>query len=270
MFEFVTVLSNPIQGRLDTMVRNIKSQSNSFYDSFIELLEEIGKDIAERNNINLEGKTSGYIFRNPLVRQFIITMLRPEGNVMDKVDDYILKVNGHKHRKEKTVSLDAVINYSRVAYGLLTAYAAWLGSPAQSAFDEEEIKFLFGSSERENKSLRAEVKKLMEEIGANKELSEQAKAKLEEDLELAKADKLSLEDENDGLRQQIILLKDLKLEVLEGKLDKANAMLLNLSEYLVESRAVSLAALSSIVGKENMQSYIDRVKEDMNNGGEKR
>lgn len=265
MFEIIDELSEPIQGRYETLVRNIKSASNSFYDSYIDLLEEIGKDVAARNGVDVDGKTAGYIFRN---REFL-EKAGIEVPILEKINDYILKINKHKHRKEKEVSLESVISYMRALHDLLIPYAAMVTEkPVKEDFFEKEIAHLFGLSERENDSLKKEVVALKEELGKMEKFKEISRSTMDQcdDIDAAlKGGKLSLEEQNDMLRTQIILLKDMKLEILEAKLDKANEALIRLEEYLVDSRAVSLAALTTIVG-DRKDVYIEKAKEELANG----
>lgn len=269
MFEFVSNLSEPIQGRYDTLIRNIKSASNSFYDSYIDLLETLGKEIAENIELDLGDKTGGYVFRNKDVQTYLINTAHIEEQTLAKINDYILKINRHKHHKEKNVSLEAVLNYMRVLFDFLSNYARSMNIEVGESYDERKIADLFGLSEKENIALKGMVNQLKEEVNKmalEKSVSEATIKKYKESLETSSAGILTLEDENEELRKQIILLKDMKLEILEAKLDQANDTLNHLKDYLVDSRAVSLAALDVLIGEEGGKRFVEKAKEDLKNG----
>jgi hypothetical protein len=79
-------------------------------------------------------------------------------------------------------------------------------------------------------------------------------------------EKLSMEEQNRELQRQISKLKDIKLSSMEDKLNRTIEMLLSLQESVVENRAVSYAVGDTICGSERFKSYVEKAKEDINNG----
>ena len=65
--------------RFTTLERNIKSKSNSFYDSYLDLLEATIKYFLDENNITYDdSRTCGYLVKEESIKNFF-TILR---NVM--------------------------------------------------------------------------------------------------------------------------------------------------------------------------------------------
>jgi hypothetical protein len=85
-------------------------------------------------------------------------------------------------------------------------------------------------------------------------------------LSQSELDKLSLEEQNTELYKQISKLKDIKLSSMEDKLNRTIEMLLSLQESVVENRAVSYAVGDTICGSERFKAYVEKAKEDINNG----
>ncbi|MCR5490708.1 MAG: hypothetical protein K6F32_01090 [Bacilli bacterium] len=267
MFDFLGEWNAAIKGRTDTLLRNIRSASNSFYDAYLDAVEEIAKDVAENKlDIDLSGRTGGYAIRNEEVADYLRKEAGVAPETLTKISDYILKINKHKHHREKNVSADTALNYMRVYFDLAASYARANGVPVKEEYDGAAMVSLFGQSERENAKLRSDLKALASELESEKMASHEQVEKYKALLDSESLQKMDLEGQNAELQRQIILLKDMKLDILDKKLDKANDMLLNLSAYLVESRAVSIAALNSIVGEERADAYLERARQKVKNG----
>ena len=72
MFEFLSLLGEPIKCRYETVEHNIKSASNSFYDSYLDLLEATVKTIAENEDIPFDdSKTCGAIVRSEALQKYL-------------------------------------------------------------------------------------------------------------------------------------------------------------------------------------------------------
>lgn len=60
-----------LTARYETLERNIKSKSNSFYDSYLDLLETVIKYFLDENRIAYgETRTCGYIVRTNEAKEF--------------------------------------------------------------------------------------------------------------------------------------------------------------------------------------------------------
>jgi hypothetical protein len=267
MFEFLSLLGEPIKCRYETVERNIKSASNSFYDSYLDLLEATVKTIAENEDIPFDdSKTCGAIVRSEAMQKYLRESLGLDEHTIVKIGDYTLKVNHHKHHNEKTVSTDAVVNYLSVYFSFTSSYAKKKFSDSVGEFDPSYFVSIFGESERENARLLKEVSSLSSELKEAK-LSSDDIERYKQLLSAKASQYQSLEDQNAFLQRQVSALKDIKLSSMESKLNKTIDMLNDLQDYLAESRAVSLGLGYMIVGKDKVGKYVDEAKEEMKKDG---
>ena len=71
MINDLVYFDNSIVGRYRTVERNIKSKSNSFYDSFLDLLENTIKRILMLENVSYDEKyTCGTLLREDIIVDF--------------------------------------------------------------------------------------------------------------------------------------------------------------------------------------------------------
>ena len=93
------IINETINSRFLTMETNIKSKSNSYYDSYLDLLEGTIKYILDDLNIQYDkSKTCGYIIRGDKIEIFFKNQLKLDDHTYEKLIDYIKKCNDHKHK----------------------------------------------------------------------------------------------------------------------------------------------------------------------------
>ena len=240
MYQFLKALDERINSRYLTVMRNVRASSNSFYDSYLDLLEETMKSIADKFEYKYEDNiTCGHLVKKVEMKSILIEKLGSDEYTYGKFSDYSQKINNHKHHLEKNVSIDAVINYMKIFDALIIRYAKTVGINPTDSLDVDYLVKQFGQAERENKELKEEAETLKNELllAANeKQISEVNIVKLKTIIEKKSKDNRDLEEENLVLTQDISKLKDIKLNSLEMKLDKSIDMLNELQNYLVESR----------------------------------
>ena len=109
------LFTDKIRLRYATLEKNIKSKSNSFYDSYLDLLEATIKYFLDENNIIYDdSRTCGYLVKEESIKNFLMNVLKLDDYTYNKLPDYIKKCNDHKHKKEKKLGIDSVINYLKV------------------------------------------------------------------------------------------------------------------------------------------------------------
>ena len=269
MFKFLENIDHNLYERYLTLERNIKARSNSFYDSYLDLQEHFVKLVLAEQAFEIKvQETCGAILRKADVRVYFMETLQIDEYTYNKMQDYTLKVNAHKHKGEKTVQIETIVNYLRVFYNAASAYA---NSNAMEAdgFDASYYISIFGIFEKENSDLRSEMLQLKEELATSvKEgkLKDSDIATYQGLLSQSELDKLSLEEQNAELHKQISKLKDIKLSSMEDKLNRTIEMLLSLQESVVENRAVSYAVGDTICGSDRFKAYVEKAKENINNG----
>lgn len=253
MYQFLKVLDDRIDSRYLTVMRNVRSSSNSFYDSYLDLLEETMKSIADRFEFKYEDNiTCGHLVKKVEMKNILIAKLGIDEYTYGKFSDYSQKINKHKHHLEKNVSIDAVINYMKIFDALIIRYANTVGINPTDPLDVDYLVKQFGQAERENKELKEEAETLKNELlmaADEKQISEANIVKLKAIIEKKSKDNRDLEEENLALTQDISKLKDIKLNSLEMKLDKSIDMLNELQNYLVESRIATSYVSKLISGR---------------------
>ena len=269
MFIFLDNIDHNLYERYLTLERNIKARSNSFYDAYLDLQEHFVKLVLADQAFEIKvQETCGAILRKADVRAYFMETLQIDEYTYNKMQDYTLKVNAHKHKGEKSVQIETIVNYLRVFYNAASAYANSKAIDADG-FDANYYISIFGIFEKENSELRCEMQQLKEELATSVEegkLKDSDIATYQGLLSRSELDKLSLEEQNAELHKQISKLKDIKLSSMEDKLNRTIEMLLSLQESVVENRAVSYAVGDTICGSERFKAYVEKAKEELING----
>ena len=239
--------------RFLTLERNIKSKSNSFYDSFLDLLEATIKYFLDENNIAYDdSRTCGFLVKEQTIKAFLIDELKLDDYTYNKLPDYTKKCNDHKHKKEKCLGVESIINYLKVYFNLINYYLDYIKG-IRIEFDANYFSSIYGETERLNNEYKTEVAKLRDEL---KEAYESAKLS-EQDIEQYKnlisikdIELLNLDEQNQQLQAQISILKDIKLNSMEEKLNKTIDMLNNMQDYLIENRIIARRTSRLIDGRD--------------------
>ena len=264
MFEFLEQLEARLYVRYLTVERNIKSASNSFYDSYLDLQEQLIKLVCNRFGIEvLVHETCGQALKRDDVKNILLSTLGIDEFTFNKLQDYTLKVNAHKHKKEKTIQVDTIVTYMRVFYEAAASFAKYDNIIAEP-FDANYYVNIFGIFEKENDRLKGEVEGLKEELKSSVEqgkLKDSDIAAFKGLLSQAEIDKMSLEDQNAELQKQISKLKDIKLSSMEEKLNKTIDLLINLNDEIQENRIATDAVYRSITG-DNIKTAIKEIKDN--------
>ena len=253
MINDLNYFDNSIVGRYRTVERNIKSKSNSFYDSFLDLLENTIKRILNLEEVDYDEKyTCGTLLREDRIVDFFKQKVAVDDYTYTKCKDYIAKVNRHKHFNEHMISIETVVTYMKVYHNLVSDYLYYKGKSC-SDFNADYFNSIYGLTERENKELINEVGRLkadLESLSKENKLSAEDNAIYKALISAQEMQNLSLEDQNTELRNQLNKLKDIKLNSLEVKLNKTIDMLNNMQDYLVENRIIARRTSKLIDGRE--------------------
>lgn len=148
-------------GRYKTVESNIRNRSNSFYDSFLDLLEDTAKAILMNEDIGYDGRTCGEILREPDVNNFFKYKANVDKDVYAKIGDYIKKINEHKHHNEKYVNVDTVVNYMSVFCEFVIPYLAYKGLETKP-FNEAYFRGIYGVTLERSKELDNVTQKVEE------------------------------------------------------------------------------------------------------------
>ena len=268
MFRHLLEIDTKLYERYLTVEKNIKSASNSFYDSYLDLQEEFVKMVASVFDCQIVGReTCGDLLKKEDVKQAFLSVLNVDNHVFDKMQDYTLKVNAHKHKREKNIQIDTIVNYMRIIFDVTTAFATYKNIEAKG-FEANYFVEIFGEYEKENASLKLEMNKLRGELSASVESGKLKDCDIiayKSLVSQAEIEKLGLEDQNRVLHKQISKLKDIKLSSMEEKLNRTIDLLNQLTESVVENRAISYAVGDTICGADRFKTYVDKAKEELKN-----
>ena len=260
----VTIFNDALTMRFNTLIGNIKAKSNSFYDAYLDLLEATIKYFLEENAIEYDNtRTCGFLVKDEIVKSFLIEQLKLNDYTYNKLPDYIKKCNDHKHKKEKTLGVDSIINYLKVYFDLINYYIDYIKG-MRVDFDVEYFTSIYGETERLNKEYIEEVIRLKGELQESYDdykLSEQNLEQFKSLVSLKDIEILNLDEQNKLLQAQINVLKDIKLSSMEEKLNRALDMLVNLNDEIQENRVATDAVYRSITG-EDIKTAIKRIKDN--------
>ena len=266
MFKHFKDIDERLYERYLTVEKNIKSVSNSFYDSYLDLLEQFVRFVAVDFNVEVQVKEScGVILRKSEVENIFISKIGVDTYTYDKMKDYTLKVNSHKHKNEKNIQIDTILSYLTILYNATSCYAKYKGV----LVDEFEVEYyikIFGEYEKINKLLRDECATLKEELNVsinNNKMKEKDIEKFKKLIDISKLSKMSLEEQNKELVLQINQLKDIKISSIEEKLNKTIDLLNELTASVIENRAISYAVGDTICGANLFKKYIEKARKDI-------
>lgn len=250
--------------RFNTLERNIKSKSNSFYDSYLDLLEATIKYFLDENNVVYDqSRTCGFLVKEESIKSFLLSVLKLDDYTYNKLPDYIKKCNDHKHKKEKNLGIDSIINYLKVYFDLINYYIDYIKG-VRVEFDANYFSSIYGETERLNNEYKEEVLRLKDELKESYEtnkLSEQDIEQYKSLLSIKDIELLNLDEQNRMLQSQISVLKDIKISSMEEKLNKALDMLVNLNDEIQENRVATDAVYRSITGGD-IKTAMKRIKDN--------
>jgi hypothetical protein len=263
MFEYLIEIEPRIYDRFLTVERNVKAASNSFYDAYLDLQEQFIKTVAVSCGFDIKAReTCGELLRRTDVQNYFKEIMHIDDFTYNKMQDYTLKVNAHKHKGEKNIQIDTIVSYMKIFYNATKAFAVYKNINVPD-FDADWFINIFGYFEKENTFLKTEMQKLKEELLSSVESGKLKESDIENYRNLlsqAEIDKLSLEDQNSELQRQISVLKDIKLSSIEEKLNKTIDLLLELKPAIVENRiltkAVGRKVGGMISGDTNIEKWI--------------
>lgn len=264
VFNYLEKLDNSIMTRYQTLERNVRSKSNSFYDSYLDLLESTIKRILEEESIPFDDtRTCGYLLKEETTKVFFKEKIMIDDYSYGKLLDYTLKINRHKHKNEKYVTIEAVINYLRIYYNLTSQYFKFKEFHCIESFDADFFNNIFGITIRENNELKIELNRMREELQKSieeKNVSIQDIEIFRTILNAKENETLAMDEQNQELRNQLNKLKDIKLNSIEEKMNKTINLLLDLQSYIAESRAVSLGVGLTITDKTDLDRRIEKAR----------
>ena len=264
MFGWLKIIDTRLYDRYLTLERNVKAASNSFYDSYLDLQEQFVRTVGIAFDLYVDSReTCGSLLRRIDIIEVFRNKLGLDEYTFNKMSEYTLKVNAHKHKGEKHIEIATIVSYMRILYDATGAFCRYKKIEYRQ-FDAQYYIDIFDIFAKENAALRedqANLRDELKELVEQHRLREQDIAAYQNMLTQRELDNLSLEEQNHTLQVQISKLKDIKLASLEDKLDRTLELLNELKPAIVENRklvrAVGGAMSRMITGDSNIDRWID-------------
>ena len=151
MESLFNLFSTNLKSRYLTLLKNLKYKSNSFYDAYNSLMEELLKEIAmkELRLERIRGSIHDILNREE-VKNYFLNTLNVTNTSYKKLLDYASKINQHKHKIEHELTLENALSYIKIMYDFLYAYTSFKGLTIPN-YDEDYLRGLFGICIKDNK-----------------------------------------------------------------------------------------------------------------------
>ena len=89
MFEFLANIDDSLLKRYSTLERNVKAASNSFYDSYLDMLEQFIKTVLETEGIEIKAnETCGAVLKRNEVKDLFINTFGISGAFIFKSSNF--------------------------------------------------------------------------------------------------------------------------------------------------------------------------------------
>ena len=235
-FDHLQQLGGEVETRFDTLLKNVMARSNSFYDAYLDLQEAFVKEVLKRTNHQLdESKNSGYLLHGAEVKTLLHESFGVPSDLVEKLHDHTLKANKHKHEKEKTITIDSVNAFMEPFY-VFSRLCVGMTAVGQFAYDPAYFASLFGSLEKENQNLMAQVNALLkqaEEMAVSRRITADELEACKGLVSSLNGEKEDLQIENEQIKHAITFLQSItakridRLEKQVVELDAKIAAILN-------------------------------------------
>ena len=163
MFSFLRAISPALTVRYETLERNLRAGSSSFFDAYLDLLEELLRTEAAAALPEIPSRASaGDLLHDAGFREYLCSVGVDEA-LCNKLADYVLKINAHKHKREKPLVPEVAVSYLSVLHRIGAALAARRGVIAP-VFVGEYFLSIFGSYEREQRALSEDLSDRVDDL----------------------------------------------------------------------------------------------------------
>lgn len=248
MNEFINylgLLDKSILARYKTLEKNIKNRSNSYYDSYLDLFECTLKVLLVKNNIEFDNsKTFGMLLKCNDIIEYL-KGIGVEEQLYNKILDYTKKANDHKHKQEKNVTSDAVVNQMRTYYIFVSRYLTNYLSIDMNEFDDNYYIQIFGENEKLHNTLKnkmEETLKIANELANENNEIKEALEDYKNKYNNKEEEYADLEEENNALQDRINIIQkiiSLNSKNLEDKFDSLNQKLDDLNKKIDENKTIN-------------------------------
>lgn len=238
MYKTFKSISDALGERYLNVENNIKSKSDSFSSSLLELLEALLKEIYKAEGIAIDSDydTAKGILRVTEFKDFC-RRIGLTDDFYESMYDLATAGNKNKHSEIVHISLESVISGLKCPFTLASKYLYYKGKPIVEKFDSEKISDLYGQTNRELAIKEKEKAELIESLKIfeqNNSLLESQIKTLNEIKQKNDSSYRTLEEKNEALSKEINELKNIKLSTLEQKMVMIIDLLAKQGESLIK------------------------------------
>lgn len=153
-----------VVSRYKTLLLNIESNSNSFFDSYLSLCEAFIRSVC---NIPEKGSLST-LLKNQTISSYLLNDLKLNKESYDKLCDYALKINKHKHANEHKITFEKIVSYFKPLYDLIRAYSLSINVDI-GYFDIKFLENEYNKNSKEMNQINSKLDVILDRIDAGEE-----------------------------------------------------------------------------------------------------
>lgn len=112
-------LNKDLLKRYLTLIDTIQTASDTFYDAYNNFCEQLLKSICDKEKLTYSRGSISYLIDNKAIKYYLINEMKLNDKLLDKLKDYALKINKHKHQNEKQLNIDLAISYMTCLYEII-------------------------------------------------------------------------------------------------------------------------------------------------------
>lgn len=162
MLEYFDKLSSELKERRITLITNIRAGSSSFFAAYRSLCEEFTRHALNAGGYEIgKGAKISIVLSRTEVREYFSDLGTNEESV-EKIKNYILKINKQLHEKEKPFDTELTVKYVSALYRFTAPFANAAGIMTEAPSDDD-IRAIC-KTHGDIESARAEVMRRSEEM----------------------------------------------------------------------------------------------------------
>ncbi len=127
MFEYFNDIDNNLYKRYQTLLVNIQAESNSFFDSYREVVYEFVYAVYKRENFNYSTNSNLSQLLSDENFEALMSSSNTSSDAIKKIKNLVQNINKHIHKSEKTIDFETYVQYMQVLYDFTSPYAVMNG-----------------------------------------------------------------------------------------------------------------------------------------------
>ncbi len=118
-------LNQDLLKRYKTVIGTIETPSETFYDAYNNFIEQLLKSVCDKENLSYPRGSIISLIDNKIIKEYLISNMNINVSLLNKLKDYALKINKHKHYNEKQLDIEIIISYMTYLYELINSISKY-------------------------------------------------------------------------------------------------------------------------------------------------